>query len=133
MKVNYITLNFLKYYANKSSMLFSPNTFLSREQKLVLLPARMMIIMVVVGKSLSLPSTSYGPISGRKDISHAHNNFLEIGLSSPFLNRTFLLQVQREESFLLPLTRRSKLPQITTLKQRNIVKNIVRVDNLVVL
>ena len=91
------------------------------------------MIMVVVGKNLSLLSTSYGPISGRKDISHAHNNFLEIGLSSPFLNRTFLLQVQREESFLLPLTRRSKLPQITTLKQRNIVKNIVRVDNLVVL
>ena len=83
----------------------------------MLLPARMMMIMVVVGKNLSLPSTSYGPISGRKDISHAHNNFLEIGLSSPFLNRTFLLQVQREESFLLPLTRRSKLPQITTLKQ----------------
>ena len=94
----------------------------------------MMMVMVVVGKNLSLPSTSYGPISGRKDISHAHNNFLEIGLSSPFLNRTFLLQVQREEeSFLMPLTRRSKLPQITTLKQRNIVKNIVRVDNLGVL
>ena len=63
----------------------------------MLLPARMMMIMVVVGKNLSLPSTSYGPISGRKDISHAHNNFLEIGLSSPFLNRTFLLQVQRGE------------------------------------
>ena len=84
--------------------------FLCREQKSVLLPAMMM--MIVVGKNLSLPSTSYGPISGRKDISHAHNNFLEIGLSSPFLNRTFLLQVQRkEESFLMPLTRRSKLPQ----------------------
>ena len=83
--------------------------FLCREQKSVLLPAMMM--MIVVGKNLSLPSTSYGPISGRKDISHAHNNFLEIGLSSPFLNRTFLLRVQREESFLMPLTRRSKLPQ----------------------
>ena len=92
--------------------------FLRREQKLVV-TFMMMMVMVAVGKNLSLPSTSYGPISGRKDISHAHNNFLEIGLSSPFLNRTFLLQVQREEeSFLIPLTRRSKLLQITILQQR---------------
>ena len=116
LKLNYIKLNFQNITQTKVRCSLAHTLFLSREQKLVLLPARMMMIMVVVGKNLSLPSTSYGPISGRKDISHAHNNFLEIGLSSPFLNRTFLLQVQREESFLLPLTRRSKLPQITTLK-----------------
>ena len=111
LKLNYIKLNFQNITQTKVRCSFAQTLFLSREQKLVLLPARMMMIMVVVGKNLSLPSTSYGPISGRKDISHAHNNFLEIGLSSPFLNRTFLLQVQREvDSFLMPLTRRSKLP-----------------------
>ena len=33
LKLNYITLYFSKYYANKSSMLFSPNTFSSPRAK----------------------------------------------------------------------------------------------------
>lgn len=55
------------YNTNKSSTLFSPNVSFSQEAKFVLLPAA----DYDGCKNLSLHSTSYGPISGRRRRQHA--------------------------------------------------------------
>ena len=65
LKCNPISLRW--YNTNKSSTLFSPNVSFSQEAKFVLLPAA----DYDGCKNLSLHSTSYGPISGRRRRQHA--------------------------------------------------------------
>ena len=60
LKCNPISVRW--YNTNKSSTLFSPNVSFSQEAKFVLLPAA----DYDGCKNLSLHSTSYGPISGRR-------------------------------------------------------------------
>ena len=65
LKCNPISVRW--YNTNKSSTLFSPNVSFSQEAKFVLLPAA----DYDGCKNLSLHSTSYGPISGRRRRQHA--------------------------------------------------------------
>ena len=79
-----------------------------------------MLLPVDGCKNLSLHSTSYGPISGRRE---ARTNFLD-GMSSPFVERTYLLRrVQFSNAFCLQVkTPPNKISTIGIMKNTNFMR-----------